>query len=198
MHYVLHFVFAAYIQEVGRAGRDGLDSSAVMYFNRADIAPNVTGMTETMRKYVNLDTCRRQYICEQFGFDMETEIIQYHDCCDICERNCSCEACFFRKEFDTELEEPSNANSSTPLCNDLNKEQVVYGSISSYFEMENSVLEIPNACVTSGLTTGLAKTISEDYISYSSVDLVLQNQPWISVQVAENISLMVTEIINNI
>merc|ERR1712062_148732 len=43
-----------YVQEGGRAGRDGKPSTAIMYFNNTDIGPNVPGMSKPMREYCRL------------------------------------------------------------------------------------------------------------------------------------------------
>lgn len=82
-------LFTAYLQEIGRAGRDGRESLALLYFNMNDIgAPHVKC---EVKNFCLLNTCRRKY-SEHFGFTFE-KIDLPHKCCDICQISCSCDTC---------------------------------------------------------------------------------------------------------
>ncbi|XP_048771265.2 uncharacterized protein LOC125677299 [Ostrea edulis] len=67
-----------YVQEVGRAGRDGQAAEAVLYFNNSDLAekPVEKGMIE----FVRLKSCRRQYLSTYFDAPIES----VNNCCDVC------------------------------------------------------------------------------------------------------------------
>lgn len=83
-------LFTAYLQEIGRAGRDGQESLALLYFNMSDIgAPHVKC---EVKNFCLLNTCRRKYISEHFGFTFE-KIDLRHKCCDICQISCPCDTC---------------------------------------------------------------------------------------------------------
>jgi len=43
-----------YVQETGRAGRDGCFSTAILYYNNRDIAKNWQGMSEDVRTFCRL------------------------------------------------------------------------------------------------------------------------------------------------
>ena len=51
---VFFFLLVAYIQEIGRAGRDGKEAVATLYFNNSDLSSN--GMKKEMRDYCVLQT----------------------------------------------------------------------------------------------------------------------------------------------
>ncbi len=84
-----------YVQETGRAGRDGLPSVAALYV--ADVLGNLT--EETMKDYCkNKTKCRISLLLEQFedsGEFVAEGNTAYTDCqcCDVCEMVCMCRAC---------------------------------------------------------------------------------------------------------
>ena len=84
-----------YLQETGRAGRNGQFATATMYFNSNDIAANVEGMDDSMRNLCrNQDEeCRRKLILNYFTFSVEQSGQPLHLCCDICKKRCKCDVC---------------------------------------------------------------------------------------------------------
>lgn len=85
--------FAAYIQEIGRAGRDGEDAIATLWFNKSDIGKDKTHLMDDMRKFCMINSCRRDFILKYFGFELEEVIDPLHNCCDNCAVQCSCDTC---------------------------------------------------------------------------------------------------------
>lgn len=61
----------AYIQQIGRAGRSGIEAEGILYFNNSDIGnPSVK---KTMKEYCrNVTECRRKVLKRYFGCDDET------------------------------------------------------------------------------------------------------------------------------
>ena len=96
IHYGCPKDLESYVQETGRAGRDGLFSECYVFFNQADFAtnryflkdindPSLRSHCETMihaiEKFLYLITCRRQFILSYFGEELSTSNSR---CCDNC------------------------------------------------------------------------------------------------------------------
>ena len=94
-------LFAAYMQEIGRAGRDGQPSRAILYFNASDIAPNKEFVKEEIKSFCTTSDCRRDHLLKHFNYEpMRRRDTERHLCCDNCVKHCICDACITIKEAD--------------------------------------------------------------------------------------------------
>lgn len=87
-----------YYQEIGRAGRDGLASTALLLFSIADIhkiryffessanPEQAEFLLQTMLNYAQARTCRRKNLLKYFGENYEPSEPDTECCCDICSR----------------------------------------------------------------------------------------------------------------
>ena len=76
----------AYLQETGRAGRDGLPAQALLYSTTNRF------MDDSMKDYVhNKDICRRRLLLHDFDGHVEYSV--NCSCCDICKQHCKCIVC---------------------------------------------------------------------------------------------------------
>ena len=91
---VIHFGPAScvedYIQETGRAGRDGLPSTALMWYHIG----RRLHMDDCIRKYTeNTTMCRRDVLFSDFDGYSHNDIGKKCSCCDICTSICTCANC---------------------------------------------------------------------------------------------------------
>ncbi|XP_060586522.1 ATP-dependent DNA helicase RecQ-like [Ruditapes philippinarum] len=71
-----------YLQEIGRAGRRGQKSKAILYYNNRDVAKNIPGIQEDILEYCkNNNKCLREMLLAPFGF---TKSDKKESCCSFC------------------------------------------------------------------------------------------------------------------
>lgn len=107
-----------YLQESGRAGRDGQQSQAILV-----TFPHSTGsknISKEMKAYSkNKDKCRRELLMEQFPGTFRTPN-PIHKCCDICMQKCKCsgdDCLFVQSKIQFLLSRQSQGT-----CNESNEE----------------------------------------------------------------------------
>lgn len=98
IRHVIHIIppcsLKAYIQEAGRAGRDGKPSTATLYYNNRDIGSNRVGIQDDMRNFcLNTDKCLRKLLLNALNYDLGYKIDPLHECCNVCQTQCECASC---------------------------------------------------------------------------------------------------------
>ena len=83
-----------YFQETGRAGQDGKQAEAILYYNNRDIARNKVGMQNDMREFCLQDKeCLRKELLKSLDYIYDQEKNPLHLCCSECEKACKCSKC---------------------------------------------------------------------------------------------------------
>ena len=85
MHYGPSKTMEAYVQETGRAGRDGVQSMAYILYHGI-LLSHVEGQ---MKSFVKTSECRRQTLMKHFDSELE-QPEKVHLCCDNCAAGCKC------------------------------------------------------------------------------------------------------------
>ncbi len=175
-----------YLQEVGRAGRDGLASTATMYWCPADIAGNIPHMTDAMRDYVKSTSCRRKWLANHFNDPEPENVVPRHMCCDVCAQECEC-GCEKSQESPEDNEEGNDDNTTI----DQSTANMINILINQYFHIENSQLQSPFAMSTTLLSNTLAETISKRYNKYSSAAAIQTDFPNVQQTYCDNIAAVI-------
>jgi len=93
VHQIIHWGPSSdlehYVQEIGRAGRDGIASKAILMFKKAN-----RFTTKAMKSYVvNKNSCRRRTLYSPFiNYEHRTDVSMCN-CCDNCALCCKCNVC---------------------------------------------------------------------------------------------------------
>ena len=83
---VLCVPISAYMQEISRAGRDGLLATATIFYTNRDIAANGKHLSEEMRDVCLITSCRWAKLLSYFGG--KTVQLTSHTCSDNCRLTC--------------------------------------------------------------------------------------------------------------
>lgn len=90
IHYGAPCDVEAYVQQIGRSGREWPTSYAVLLHSKKLLGNCDDHMTE----YVGNDqTCRQNHLYEDFENTIHSSVNTDCNCCDVCAKKCSCSNC---------------------------------------------------------------------------------------------------------
>ena len=91
---IRQIIHKAYFQETGRAGRNGNQSFAFLYYNNCDITKNRVNMQDDMRNFCTSEhICLRKLLLDSLHSNYPICIKPLHFCCSVCKTQCKCETC---------------------------------------------------------------------------------------------------------
>jgi ATP-dependent DNA helicase RecQ len=90
VHYGLPREMDTFVQQMGRCGRDGVQSNELILFKNHK--GHLKKVECELVKLVKDDTeCRRINLCKAYLME-KTNILPFHNCCDVCEKKCTCDS----------------------------------------------------------------------------------------------------------
>ncbi|XP_052079201.1 uncharacterized protein LOC127717558 [Mytilus californianus] len=187
VHYGVPSSLETYLQEVGRAGRDGIFSTATLYYNKYDIGKNMP-VDQEVRDFVMTTDCRWENLCKYFGSEFARKV-DGHDCCDNCEKHCDCLLCY-EPLLETDMTEELPKKSKKMKLETDNKE-VLRSLLFQYFKAESEITEMPNNIPSTGLSLDLIEKICSSRERLETVQQILELFPYLKHQYAENIAVII-------
>lgn len=106
-----------FIQQLGRAGRDGTQSYELLIYSSRHLRELDTDMLDYAK---NTETCRRKKLLESYNSVPSADLVK-HLCCDVCDMQCDCHEVncesfrtmchIYKSEFDIESSSESSMSS---------------------------------------------------------------------------------------
>ena len=113
-------------------------------------------MSQEIKEFCQLDSCRRKYLEEHFGTSVEVGDRHAHNCCDNCTNLCNCDSCLIIA-VDVHVEDHDNINTDKQLA--------LYNTLAEHFSVVNARYwpSMIDPALMTGLTNVLAEDISNNY-----------------------------------
>lgn len=159
----------AFVQQVGRAGRDGLMARSTTYYNNEDICQpkSGTGIDSALREFCITVGCRRQLLCSQFD-EHCVELVNLA-CCDNCGLS----------DADNEHVNISSLFREYDFMNN-SMHAAVAQRLQAYF-CEQNYRELCGE-LTTGLDKALLNKILESLICKDDLDLLCDRFPYVDAE----------------
>ena len=157
---------------------------ATLFFNNSDVAANKKHLTDEMRKYCRILSCRREYLCSHFGYEVDRNESPADDtCCDYCER--------------IAYEKEGSANSSEieeDVCQDISDMHITSDvkcalrcALNDFVEQEAQLAGVPHGHIEMGLPADIVNSVVAHCHKWYSHTDILNLYPSMKVADATNL-----------
>jgi ATP-dependent DNA helicase RecQ len=196
----------SYYQEIGRAGRDGKQAHASLYYNGHDIASNKRGMTEEVRMFCREESgCLRNIILRYLGSNLTTtNETDRHLCCSNCLKMCKCNSCEVLQPLNESLtitdmhEEPHNPVPQ-PSCNILKSQQDKIRTLMREYRLKlgSEGYQMGGIDASTGLTLKMIDSIVANFEFVKSAEEMVQTFGIWDIDQANSLFKIITKVCQN-
>ena len=182
VHNVVHFGppqdMDTFVQQLGRAGRDGEQSQHIILYNNQqlrNIHPEMLG-------YLRNEKCRRSFITSSYTIGaVQDSLNKGHDCCDICAVTCQCMSsmCPMTHPYMEYEDFTANEHMETP-CRIVtpDKNHLLLTALNCYkYSLDEDKSTSVSPPLTHGFTDQVIATIMEKCPMLQSADDILDEIP---------------------
>ncbi len=202
VRYVVHYGpprnVEDFVQEIGRAGRDGKYSTSILIYQ----GKHLRKCERKVKEYAKSDTCLRSILLSEFGVSKESNTA--HNCCLACHQKCCCvkdkdTSC--NKDFPLLLHKLKNGESKSE--NPTNKRKVGKNDMCLLEELlRDYQKELESTCpsfyMSPEYTTGFSATLIKAVLSKAryifTIEYILDNLPVFKMEHAIAILHMVADV----
>ena len=193
IHYGLPRQMDTFVQQMGRAGRDGQFSQELIIFK-----PHKGHLSKVENDLIKLakdsETCRHQILCSAYLTE-KSAINPLHNCCDVCEVLCDCDTdicpnkhkAFIEPEVTEPEEEMERPVSDT-------EKALLKHKLHSYKFSLNDQLSIVEIDIVHGLTDTVIDNIVEKSSMLFTTDDIIRFFPIWSYETAQEIFNIVCDV----
>ena len=187
-----------YIQAIGRAGRDGRTSTAILYFTGHQLGK----CSKAMKTYARCqDGCLREALYEQFDTKPKKPD-ELHHCCAFCKGKCKCDGNSCESPIPP-FQGCSLTIDKVPFRDVTEEQRELVAELLTDFKRSLDKDSLSAKCFTgrhimTGFSDGTVKEIVDNCEYISSVDYIVNNLPIIWRKDALEVMYVIKDVFNDV
>ena len=195
IHYGLPYQMDTFVQQMGRAGRDGEFSQELIIFksHKGQLSKVESDLIKLVK---DSETCRREILCSAY-LTKKSEIIPLHNCCDVCDITCDCKSdiCPNKHKAFLEPQENESEDEMERPVSDAEKALLRHKLLSYKYSLtEQAGFSIIDVDVIQGLTDNVIDSIvSKSSKLFTSNDIMTYFPIW-SYETAEQVFHVICDV----